>query len=197
MTFVPGNASVGDLIADMRQGNRQAAGELMEVLYPELRRLAAAKMKRERVNHTWQPTALVKELYLELIKARRLDNRERGNQDEKDAFFGLAAHMMMRLLIHHARPLSKRVSKVSLEDETPLPRMAATNLQNLDTLLASLESVDPQLRLVVEMKVFEGLSVDEMAARLQCSGSTVKRLWHFARQWLTAELRGVPAANEK
>ena len=180
--------AVEQLIAQMRQGKREAADALMEVLYPELRRLAALKMKRERADHTWQPTALVNELYLELIKARGLDSGAGQGGDEKKVFFGLAAHMMMRLLIHHARPLSRRVAKVDIEEESPA--FAAKGLDELEALLGNLGSIDPQLRRVVEMKVFEGLSVEEMAGQLRCSATTIKRLWHFAKGWLGNELQG-------
>jgi len=90
-------------MAELRQGNREAAGALTELLWPELRRLAAAQMKGERSNHTWQPTALVNELYLELINAKGLGSGG-IHRNDKNAFLALAAHMMMRLLIHHARP---------------------------------------------------------------------------------------------
>ncbi len=103
MSVSGANKSVGDLIAQVRQGIHGAVGELMEALYPELRRLAAAKMKAERTDHTWQPTALVHELYLELLKSKSLGST--GDPREKATFFGLAGHMMMRLLIHHSRPL--------------------------------------------------------------------------------------------
>jgi DNA-directed RNA polymerase specialized sigma24 family protein len=103
---------VGDLIAQVRQGNNRAAGALMEALYPELRRLAARKMKSERADHTWQPTALVHELYLELLKSKSLVGN--GDPRQRAAFFGLAGHMMMRLLIHHSRPLHRRVQKLSI-----------------------------------------------------------------------------------
>jgi DNA-directed RNA polymerase specialized sigma24 family protein len=87
----------------LRQGDQDARRELVDLFYPELRRLAATKMKDERSAHTWQPTELVHELYLELIKTRGLNPRDYGDS-ERAAFFGLAGQMMRRLLIHHARP---------------------------------------------------------------------------------------------
>src|SRR6516225_8742918 len=103
-------------MAELRQGNREAAGALTELLWPELRRLAAAQMKGERTDHTWQPTALVNELYLELIHGSGGVHR-----NDKNAFLALAAHMMMRLLIHHARPLHRRVWRVPIKDEDRAP----------------------------------------------------------------------------
>jgi RNA polymerase sigma factor (TIGR02999 family) len=182
----PANQSVGDLIAQAREGNREAADDLMQALYPELRRIAASRMKGERPDHTWQPTVLVHELYLELLRSNSL----RGNADprEKAAFFGLAGHMMMRLLIHHSRPLYRRVQKLSIAAGEQLPRTFDQNLDGVETLLDDLARVDPQLRAVVEMKVFEGLSVEEMGARLGCSTRTVERRWNFARHWLATQL---------
>src|SRR5437763_1780988 len=92
-----------------RQGDRKAGTTLADLFYPELRRLAAAKMRSERSSHTWQPTALVHELYLELVKVRALDASGRG--EDRAAFLALAGHMMKRLLIHHARPLYRRAEQ--------------------------------------------------------------------------------------
>jgi DNA-directed RNA polymerase specialized sigma24 family protein len=123
-------------MAELRQGNREAAGELMELLWPDLRRLAGAKMHRERTDHTWQPTALVNELYLELIKAGPL--HAGGHANDRDAFMGLAAHMMMRLLIHHARPLHRQVRRTPIEQQSSTPELAAESLNDIEALLSSL-----------------------------------------------------------
>src|SRR5438105_1006213 len=92
------------LMDGLRQGNQGAGRELIDLFYPELCLLAAARMKDERPPHTWQPTALVHELYLKLIKTKGLNARDYVD-NERAAFFGLAGQMMRRLLIHHARPL--------------------------------------------------------------------------------------------
>src|SRR5205085_9193052 len=89
------------LMDSFRQGNPSAAAKLVELFYPELRRLASAKMQGERQGHSWQPTLLVNELYLELVKIKALQPASPDNQQEKAAFFGLAAQIMRRLLIHH------------------------------------------------------------------------------------------------
>src|SRR5690242_13056699 len=100
--------TVRSLMSRFRLGDKQAAGELVSLFYPELRRLAAARMKSEQPNHTWQPTGLVNELYLELLKVKALRTSDFDGEAERRAFLGLAAHMMRRLLIQHSRPLSKR-----------------------------------------------------------------------------------------
>src|SRR5712692_3104309 len=129
MPALPAADTVAQLMADFRQGNQAAANELVELFYPELRRLAAAKMKGERTEHTWQPTALVNELYLELVKIKALKAGELGSEDERAAFLRLAAHMMKRLLIHHARPLYRRVEKVELREAPDLAAPGAQSLQ--------------------------------------------------------------------
>ena len=168
-----------------REGDRKAGGALADLLYPELRRLAAAKMQGERSGHTWQPTALVHELYLELIKVRGL-GASGGSEEDRKAFLGLAGHMMKRLLIHHARPLHRRVQRVDLSEAAPADR-TAESLQDVEDALTRLAAVDPRLRTVVEMKVFEGLTGDEMARRLGCSRATVSNWWNFAQRWLQEE----------
>lgn len=177
-------------MARFRQGSAEAAAELVKVLHPELRRLAAAQMRRERMDHTWQPTALVNELYLELLKVGSLGESGREVEDEKRAFFGFAAHLMKRLLCHHARPLSRRAEKVAISDEHEPAGGDFVGVAEIEDLLKRLASVDPQLRTLVELKVFEGLTVEEIAAKLECAPRTVAREWNFARFWLRRELSG-------
>lgn len=171
-----------------RAGDRLAAKELVDLLYPELRRLAAAQMRRERTPHSWQPTALVNEFYLELVKIKSLKPGE-DPAEEKQAFLRLAAHLMKRLLIHHSRPLYKRVEKVALEEETVLSVNGDEELVEIDATLNRLESLNPRLRAVVELRVFEGLTGEQIAERLGCGPATVARDWSFARRWLQEELR--------
>jgi RNA polymerase sigma factor (TIGR02999 family) len=182
----PEDPDIERLMIDLRQGDRDAAGKLMESLWPDLRRLAAAKMLRERTDHTWQATALVNELYLELIKAGPLHSGSHGN--DRNAFMGLAAHMMMRLLIHHARPLNRRVRRSQIEEHSTAPEMATETLDDIEALLSNLAQVHPQLRTVVEMKVFEGRSLEEISVRMECPLRTVERRWAVARHWLEKEL---------
>jgi RNA polymerase sigma factor (TIGR02999 family) len=175
---------VARLMRGLRQGSPSAKQELVQFLYPELRRVAALKMKRERANHTLQPTAVVNELYLELLKVRGLQERGYADEEEKAAFLRLAGQMMDRLLIHHARPLARRVEQVDLEGIDARSASGAEALQHVEDALAKLESIDPRVRAVVEMKVFEGMTNEEIARRLGCSPRTVAACWTFARDWL-------------
>jgi RNA polymerase sigma-70 factor (ECF subfamily) len=171
-------------MAEFRGGSPDAAGKLVELFYPELRRLASVRMIGERSNHTWQPTILVNELYLELTRIKALPAGSAREGDEKDAFFALAAFLMRRLLIHHARPLSKRVTKIEIDEACPWAMSGEQSLREIESLLSRLGAIDPKLREVVEMKAFEGLSREEIAQRLGCSVRTVARHWEFAQHWL-------------
>src|SRR5215469_3960483 len=114
----PGQNDLGriaELMKGLRNGNKEAAGQLVAAFYPELRRMAARRIRSERAPHTWQPTVLVNELYLELLKIRAIKTDE--DRPEREAFLGLAAHIMRRLLIHHARPLHRRAEHVELSQD--------------------------------------------------------------------------------
>ena len=173
-------------MAAFRQGNKQAADGLVEIFYPQLRRLAMLHMKEEKQGHSWQPTLLVNELYLELIKVKALKPPIEG-QDEKSAFFSLAAHMMKHLLIHHSRPLSQKAVKIELS-ESALTGCGIEEVAEIEKMLGRLEAVRPRLRAIVEMKVFEGLTGEEIAARLNCATTTVAREWCFAKHFLQDEM---------
>jgi RNA polymerase sigma factor (TIGR02999 family) len=174
-------------MGEFRRGNRDSAGKLVEFLYPQLRRLAASQMRHEGPEHTWQATALVNELYLELIKIKGLEALESYTAAEESAFMGLAAQIMRRLLIHHSRPLSKRTAKDSLSRIADEGIASLATLTEVEDVLRSLEQIDTRLRRVVELHVFEGLTGEETADRLGCSHATVKRDWRFARGWLARE----------
>jgi RNA polymerase sigma factor (TIGR02999 family) len=187
MAVQPEGTSIEQLMASLREGDREASGELVRLLWPELRRLAASKMRSERADHTWQPTALVNEFYLELLKAKSL-GAGGSYPNDKNAFMALAGHLMMRLLIHHARPLNRRVQRVAIDEEAPNFSTGQTGLDDVEQLLAGLARIDRQLRTVVEMKVFEGLQVEEIASRLGLSLRTAERRWTLAKHWLAKEL---------
>jgi RNA polymerase sigma factor (TIGR02999 family) len=176
--------SASQLMTGLRGGNSEAAGKLVELFYPELRRLARMRMAAERAGHTWQPTVLVNELYLELTRVRSLPPGSAEEEQQRSEFFALAAFLMKRLLQHHSRPLPKRVSKTDIGEAIDIAATGEESLREIDDVLARLAAVDPKLRLVVEMKVFEGLSREEIAERLGCSVRTVARHWEFAQHWL-------------
>ena len=173
--------TVNRLMGAFRQGDKQAASELVEMFYPQLRRLANARMRKEGVGHSWQATLLVNELYLELIKIKALKGPESDGGDEKSAFFGLAGYLMRRLLIHHSRPLSAKAVKVELDANSPLGS-GAESVAEVEHALSRLNAIRPRLRAIVELKVFEGLTAEEIAERLECGPSTVAREWN-SRVW--------------
>lgn len=141
-------------------------------------------MRAEAPGHTLQPTALVNEFYLELRKIRELrSDPKRHAADDRTAFLALAAFLMKRLLIHHARPLSKQSKRLSINDAGQLPT-PEDSLHEIEAALTGLESVDPSLRRVVEMRVYEGHSIQEIASALGCTTRTVDRYWSVARAWL-------------
>lgn len=184
MTSAPD--TVARLMAEFRKGDRAAADQLVELLHPELRKLAAAQMRGERIQHSWQPTLLVNELYLTLVKIKALGTDPQSS-DDKANFLGLAGFIMKRLLIEHSRPLSFKAERVTFEDD----RGAAPGVESLqfvEQALSRLGAIDPKLRTVIEMKVFEGLTGDEIAHELGCSSRTVANYWTFARRWLQKEL---------
>lgn len=180
-------SEVAELMGRLRAGSREAAGQLVALFYPELRRLARAQMRGERPGHSWQPTLLVNQLYLELVKVKALKDGAPG-QDDRKAFFGLAAHLMRRLLIHHSRPLAQRVEMTELGDEIRINEAGSDDLAVVENLLRGLEQMDAEFRLVTELKVFEGLSMEDIADQLEIPLRTAYRRWTFARTWLAAHL---------
>ena len=181
--------TIARLMADFRKGDKAAANRLVELLYPELRKLAAAKMRGERTEHSWQPTLLVNELYLAMVKIKALGDRGSADQ-EKAAFLGLAGNVMKHLLIDHARPLYRRAEKIELRELPDRVPPGIENVQFVEELLSRLGAINPRLRSVIEMRVFEGLTGDEIAQQLGCSPRTVANLWTFGKRWLAKELAG-------
>lgn len=181
-------AEISQILTDASRGTLAGPEQLVQAFYPELKRLAAAKMRREPTDHSWQPTELVNELYMELVKVRELRPVHRFDPRERAAFFALASQVMHWLLVRHARPRSWRAD----HQEVPLSLAAAETgaelLAHIERLLSKLESLDPVLRRVVELRVFEGLTEQDIAARLGCSARTVARNWRFAKSWLQTHL---------
>ena len=180
--------TLGALLDDFQVGRKDAVDGLFTALYPELRRMAAIQMQREAKTHSWQPTLLVNELYLELIKNKALDQ---GYDDSRRAaFFGLAGFLMKRLLILHSRPLRNRVQTVEVTaiELTLQSPVTPESLHAVEALLDRLGAIDPRIRSVVELRVFEGKTHEEIAVDLGCSVRTVGGCWLFARRWLEQDL---------
>jgi RNA polymerase sigma-70 factor, ECF subfamily len=161
--------------------------ELIPIVYNELRRLARHYLKHERVDHSLQPTALVHEVYLRLIGQKNVQWKSRAH------FFSVAAQMMRRILIDHAKGLlrNKRGAgaiKLPLNDVIILADGGALDMIALDEALTKLSSIDPRKSHVVELRYFGGMSVEETAEILGISHKTVMREWAIARAWLYREL---------
>jgi RNA polymerase sigma factor (TIGR02999 family) len=176
------------VLSDAADRTLSGPEQLIEAFYPELKRLAASVMRRETSDHTLQPTALVNELYLELLKINALRTVKSQDPRQKSAFFAMAGQAMHWLLIRHTRRLSRRVEMQELNESLADPSAGMQRLAELDRLLGQLAEVDPQLRAVVELRVFEGLSIEESSERLGCSVSTVTRNWRYAKLWLRDRL---------
>jgi len=178
---------VTQLLLEWRNGNERALDRLMPLVYDELRRLAASYMRRERPDHTLQPTALLNEAYLRLVDQTRIAWQGRAH------FFGIAAQMMRRILLDHARQLkaAKRGSggsKLPLEAALGEPERQDVDVIALDEALTRLEELDPRQSRVVELRFFAGLEVNEVAEVLGISRATVNREWAIARTWLYREI---------
>ena len=175
------------LLDEWSRGNHGALGELLPLVYAELRRIAARQLRRERASHTLQPTALVHEVYLRLVDQRQVDWKHRAH------FFGVAAQIMRRILVDHARrhAAGKRgdgVRCVSIDDAREFPAAGEIPILALDRALDRLAAIDAGLARVVELRAFGGLSVEEAAHILEISPSTVKRGWRTAKAWLNREI---------
>jgi RNA polymerase sigma factor (TIGR02999 family) len=160
---------------------------LFPLVYDELRRIAGQHLRRERECHTLQPTALVHEVYMRLIDQTRVTWQNRAH------FFGVAATMMRRILINHARDRAteKRGGaqhRLSLEDADVPVEQCASDLLALDEALERLAALDARKSRVVELLYFGGLNVKEVAEVLKVSEKTVQRDWDMARSWLYREL---------
>lgn len=192
------NESILELMKRFRRGDAGAAGQLVEELYPDLKRLAALKMSRERCAHSWHATLLVHELYLELTRLKGFPLWEQSDvvdaDREKNTFLKLAGLMMQRRLIDHARPKLRKLPSLRIdlpENSDKLTVGKGPELDELlyiDGLLHRLEEIDPKFRTVVEGRVFLGLTLAEIALQLDCSERTAAAYWSYTRQWLAEEL---------
>jgi RNA polymerase sigma factor (TIGR02999 family) len=181
----PGDVTM--LLIELRAGNREAEAKLILLVYKELRRLASHYLRGERSNHTLQPTALVHEAYLRLIKIKEVDWQDRSH------FFATAATVMRRILVDHARAqqAGKRegVRKaISLDEVFVSSPARCRELLALDDALEKLNQINARQSRIVELRFFGGLSEEETGAVLGISSRTVKRDWRVARAWLYNEV---------
>jgi RNA polymerase sigma-70 factor, ECF subfamily len=179
--------NVTQLLERWAVGDADAFRALMPLVYAELHQLASSYLRRERSNHTLQPTALVNEAYLRLAGIRDMQLRNRAH------FYGAAAQVMRRVLVDHAR--QRRAQKrggaadvVPLEEVPDVPFDQPVDVVALHEALEALERIAPEKGRVVELRYFGGLSVEEAAEYLNVAPVTVKRHWAFARAWLLKEL---------
>ena len=175
------------LLTDWQAGDQQALDRLMPLVYDELRRVARARLRSERDDHTLQTTALVHEAYVRLVDLDRMTLRDRMH------FFAMASRLMREILIDHARRKQAgkrggRADRVSLEDVDPPARGQSIDLLALDEALTQLAAVDTRLSRVVELRFFGGLSIAETASVLKLSDATVERDWVVAKAWLHRRL---------
>lgn len=179
---------VTQLLADLRQGAPDVRDHLFSLVYNELRRIASNHMRRERADHTLQATALVHEAYLQLVDQNRISWQGRAH------FFGIAAQLMRRILVDHARGQKalKRggdSQKISLDDTIGVSAAGSPVLfDELDEVLTRLQALDPDQGQIVELRFFGGLTVEEVAEVMGTSTATVEREWRMARAWLHQQL---------
>jgi RNA polymerase sigma-70 factor, ECF subfamily len=175
------------LLDRAREGDAAARAKLVALVYPELRRMAAERMRHERPNHTLQPTALVHEAFLRLVASDQISVQNRGH------FFALSSELMRQILVDYARrrrAVKRGGGAELLELETWQSQIEERPdlVIEIDRLLTRLSALDPRQARVVEMRYFSGLTEDEIAAVLGVSERTVKRDWNMARAWMRKEL---------
>jgi RNA polymerase sigma factor (TIGR02999 family) len=175
------------LLVEWTGGNGEARDELMPLVYEELRRLAGSRLRGERPDHTLQVTALVNEAYIRLVDQTRVEWRNRAH------FFAIAARIIRRILVDHARKRNagKRGGdrvRVTLDEHLAVSRQRELDLLVLDDALGKLAAVDPDLAGLVDLRFFGGLTIEETAEALAVSPATVKREWATARAWLQREM---------
>ena len=189
--MTPGDATKSNITKLLRLwngGDPDVADELLPLVYDELRRRAAAYMRRERNDHTLQPTALVHEAYMKLAVQRN------GNFNDREHFYAIASQVMRRILVDHAKTRHRQKRGGSNEnlplEEALLAGADATNVDliALDEALSRLAKMDPEQERLVELRYFGGLSLDDAAKTLGVSRATAAREWQVAKAWLHREM---------
>lgn len=186
LSAVPSREHATQLLLESSEGRREALDQMLPLVYEELRRLARQYLKRERGDHTLRPTALVHEAYLRLIDQRQVDFSNRAH------FLGIAARMMRRILVNHARDRAAgkrgggacRVSLAIVDAEQQTSGQLEVDLVALNDALERLHEIDERKSRVVELRFFGGLTNLEVADLLSVSLPTIERDWRFARAWL-------------
>ena len=180
-------SDVTGLLVAWSKGDEAARGRLIDAVYTELRRLARGYLQRERPDHSLPPTALVHETYLKLVDQRRVHWQNRTQ------FFAIAAHLMRRILVDHARSRNARKrgagDRVALEDRDAGFEPLTVDVIALDLALQRLSEKYPRQGQLVELRFFGGLTVEEIGSVLDLAPITVKRDWALAKVWLHRELR--------
>lgn len=180
--------NITQLLIELTDGNQAAVNDILPLIYTELRKLAGGYLRRERGNHTLQPTALVHEAYMKLIDQTQVKWQNRAH------FFGIAAQVMRRILLDYARQhkAEKRGGvdeNVALEEGSIIVQgEKSAELLALDEALENLAKIDEMKAKIVELRYFGGLSVEETAEVLGVSAITVKRHWRMAKAWLYGQL---------
>jgi RNA polymerase sigma factor (TIGR02999 family) len=186
-----GAAHITRLLHEWRNGSQEAFERLVPLVYAELRTLASRQLTREWRHDRLQITAVVSEAYLKLFNQREVDWQNRGH------FFAIAAQLMRRILIDHARRRTRQkrggtAVAVELDEALAVPADAvdAVDALDLDRALTKLESIDPDQARIIELRFFGGLTIEETAEALSVSPATIKREWVLAKGWLFRELTG-------
>jgi RNA polymerase sigma-70 factor (ECF subfamily) len=188
MADEPDKNEISGFLRAWSDGDQSALDRLTPVVYEELRHLAHHYMQRERPGHTLQTTALVNEAYMRLVDYRRMKWQDRAH------FFAVAAQVMRRILVDHARSQNVKrgggVQHVALDDVAVVSSDRTGDLVALDDAMNALARLDPRKMQIIEMRFFGGLSVEETAEVLHVSPATVRRDWSIAKFWLYRELGG-------
>ena len=181
------SGEVTKILRVLNKGDSRQWSKLIPLVYSELKVLAAAQMRREGPGHVLQPTALVHETYLRLVRQRAIEWKSRRH------FYGVASHLMRLILVDYARARQRggRLRELSPLLDTCLlaKNRKDINLQDLDQALDKLKKLDPRQAAIVELRYFGGLTVEGAAEALDISPRTVKREWAVARAWLHGEMK--------